>query len=209
LSAFYLFSKRKQYLDLYISLTFGVTLLTFQFFFQVFHHYYMLILPLVIAGFAIIFSNVRCSLRAVLVLLISFSVLSSGKMITVYMLSVISKNPYKEQQNVANDISKYMQDEKTLYCLGVPAQKFYLLMDKKPVLLEKYGYSFGPADTETNILERLEAADCLVLDKYLFIPEHLVYSGYTAFTEKVTAEINNFNKVYETDRIAFYIREEK
>jgi hypothetical protein len=216
LSLFYLFAKRKQDSVLYFSLIFGVALLTLQFFFATYPHYFILIIPLIIIVLAIVFISVKYCVKFILVICVLLSICNSGKYITERLLASISENSQKQQIAMAQTISSHIKDEKSIYCLGTSAQKFYILLDKKPVMFEKYGYSFGElSDTEIKILERIEATEYLIVWSGFFIPEYRKKMGKDAiatYTEYIIDKIQNtFDKIYEDKdaQVAFYIRKQE
>lgn len=187
---FFVLYKKRKLIPLALSLLVTIFLLTFQFYFQLFDHYYILIIPLILLLFSLIFLYNNKYLKLGVLILLFLSCCYLGKKVVRDTYYVMKSNP-KHLQNVqVNKIRAQIKNSDTIFCLGVKYVNYYYLLDKKPPLFSEYGYSFGN-ETEKEIMEKVKSADVIIADTNYFDAN---YQSYVYINK-------NFNEVYRDDEI--------
>jgi hypothetical protein len=156
----------------------GIVLSSFQFFFNVFLHYYLFMLPFVFLLVILIFSKLRTNKDLFVLYLLLWGMIFTPS--AFFMPKIYKSTKHLKKVNVrssiienANDIKELLQQNnvnKTLCYMGTI--QYYGLCSLIPAEMEKYGFSFGLEDTEERMCERLLDTDCFIVSvescEYLF-----------------------------------------
>lgn len=166
--------RKSKMLPLVISLIITAILLTFQFYFQVFDHYYILIVPIILMLYSFLSKIKPSKLSILFVLIILIQTIYLGKKV-VFRTIAMSKNNYRNEQfERIKYLNPYVQNKETIYCIGSKSIPYYFLLNKRPSMYEKYGYEFG-FESENQMTERAKNADIILIDSQ--IAEELMKSN--------------------------------
>ena len=162
------FDKEKKELALIMGCLIGLLIASLQFYFNVFSHYYIYMIPfvLVLAVFLWKRINQKKLSRIWSLLCFGFMFVSVAiPMQEVYKSSktLIKHNLRESQIQTADQIRQIVTtyDCKSALCYWNTIQ-YYGLCPLKPSMMKEYGFSFG-YDTEETYVERLEDADCFIV----------------------------------------------
>ena len=163
----YVVYKNRRLIPITIALITIVFLLTFQFYFQLFDHYYILIFPFILILFTLISKVNYKAVGYALVVIMVLSSLYLGKKMVRDTVHVVKSNPKEVQLAELNDIEKLINEHDVIYSLSVKYVSYYYLLNIKPPLFEKYGFSFGN-ETPYEMIEKISNATVLLVDNNFF-----------------------------------------
>ena len=167
---FILFGKKNKEKPLTWACCSGLVLASFQFYFNVFPHYYIFMLPFVLILNALLWKKIRSHNGMAVCFLLYFGVLFTAcafpfqrvyketKSLVKHDLRVAQESTAKQLREVVRD---YGIETALCYMNAVP---YYGLCPLFPSSIAKYGFAFGD-DTEETYLERLKDADCFVVQQ--------------------------------------------
>ncbi len=162
----------------------GIVLFSFQFIFNVFPHYYLLILPFVILIIILSLDIViKLKYKIIILLFIGFQLFQPLKFTYKNTRHLLINQPIEKQIQESNMINNLLQDYdiQTVYCLG-SALPLYFLNQFEPPLKETYGYSFG-FESDENLKNRIMSSDCIVIGKNAYegisISNHIQSAAFT------------------------------
>ena len=162
------FNKEKNDLSLIMGCIAGLFMASLQFYFNVFSHYYIFMIPFVLVLSTLLWKRLdRYKLSRMWSLLcFGFMFVSAAiPMQEIYKSSktLIKHNLREPQIQTANQIRQIVDtyDCKSALCYWNTIQ-YYGLCPLKPSMMKEYGFSFG-YDTEETFVKRLEDADCFVV----------------------------------------------
>lgn len=183
----------KKYNTLIITSLIGIILFSFQFIFNVFLHYYLLILPFVIL--IIILSLhivVKLEYKIIILLFIGFQLFQPLKFTYKNTRHLYVHQPIEKQIKESDMINNLLDDYdiQTVYCLG-SALPLYFLNQFEPPLKDIYGYSFG-FESEDNLKDRIMSSDCIIVGINAY--EGMNLSNYINNTE--FKELNQIENKY-------------
>lgn len=158
--------KRKR--TVVLSCVAGTFLVSLQFYFFVWSHYYLFLLPFVLLLFGLIWQSVKSSDDCGLLYLLLYGMFFTSSVIPlqeVYKTTMFfaKVNQRAGQMENASRLKMMKQECDIEYalCLDETVQ-YYYLCPFKPAGMEKYGFSFG-RETEDVMCERLKEADCFII----------------------------------------------
>lgn len=164
------FGKKDNRLGLVMACLASILLASLQFYFNVFPHYYVYLLPFVLVLNVLMWKKLKMSKVARLLLAFYFGVLftsvaiplqsdyKDAKALVKHDLRAGQKQTTKQLRQI---VEKYQVKSALCYWGAMP---YYALCPLTPSEMDKYGFSFG-YDTEESYLERLRDADCFVAEK--------------------------------------------
>lgn len=148
----------------------GLLLASIQFYFNVFPHYYIYMLPFVLVLNAMIWKRLRPRIDTHVLFLLYFGVLFAS-------CAIPMQNVYKNTKSLVKHDVRAAQKETTVQLRRTVMEheldsalcywnkiQYYGLCPIKPAAIVNYGFSFG-GDTEDTYIERLQEADCFIVDK--------------------------------------------
>ena len=165
------YCKQKEHYPLIWACLVGLFLASLQFFFNVFPHYYMYLLPFVFLLCALLLHGIHSFWKIKTIFLIYVCVLFTSIAIPLQTdytstIALIRHNHRYEQEQAISQLRQIVQDYKieNAFCFWNTIQ-FYGLCPLKPPAMQKYGYEFG-YNTEEALAERLMKADCFLVSKF-------------------------------------------
>lgn len=148
----------------------GLFLASIQFYFNVFPHYYIFMLPFVLVLNAIIWKRLKHKVETPALFLLYFGFLFTS-------CAIPMQNVYKDTKSLVKHDIRAAQKETTIQLRRTVTEheldsalcywnkiQYYGLCPIKPAAIVDYGFSFG-GDTEDTYTERLREADCFIVDK--------------------------------------------
>ena len=148
----------------------GLLLASIQFYFNVFPHYYIYMLPFVLVLNAMIWKRLRPRIETPVLFLLYFGVLFTS-------CAIPMQNVYKNTKSLVKHDVRAAQKETTVQLRQTVMEheldsalcywnkiQYYGLCPIRPAAIVSYGFSFG-GDTEDTYIERLQEADCFIVDK--------------------------------------------
>ena len=162
------FNKEENELSLIIGCIAGLLMASIQFYFNVFSHYYIFMIPFVLVLAVLLWKrlNQKKLSRMWSLLCYGFMFVSVAiPMQEIYNSSktLIKHNLREPQIQTANQIRQIVDtyDCKSALCYWNTIQ-YYGLCPLQPSRMKEYGFSFG-YDTEETYVERLKDADCFIV----------------------------------------------
>lgn len=162
------FRQNKTNKEMVLGCVAGLLLASLQFYYNVFSHYFIYMLPFVLILNALLWKRLKSQKVSRMLFLLYFGVLFTA--VTLPMQGVyknsktLAKHDYRKSQtetaNLLRQITK-TYNCKSAFCYWNTIQ-YYGLCPLKPSLMKEYGFSFG-YDTEETYVERLQNADCFVV----------------------------------------------
>lgn len=165
-----LFTRKNDDAPLIWACCIGLLLASFQFYFNVFPHYYIYLLPFVLAINAIIWKRMRLDCRKGVCFLLFFGVLFTACAIPLQSVYKDTKSLIKHDLRLAQDkttgqlrqtVMEYQIDSALCYWNTL---QYYGLCPLKPSSMKEYGFTFG-YDTEESYVSRLKDADSFIVNK--------------------------------------------
>ncbi|MBR5378406.1 MAG: hypothetical protein IK135_04735 [Bacteroidales bacterium] len=164
------FGKKDKELGLIIACLASILLASLQFYFNVFPHYYVYLLPFVLVLNVLMWKQLNRMKVSRTMLLLYFGLMFASIAIplqSVYKNSkALAKNNLRAGQvqtakELRQIVDSYSLESAMCYWGTLP---YYALCPLHPSAIENYSFSFG-YDTEETYCERLVDADCFVIDK--------------------------------------------
>ena len=165
---FVLFDKDNRGSNLAWACCMGLFLASFQFYFNVFPHYYIYMLPFILVLNVMMWERLKSDKRTPVLYLLYFGILFTSCAIptqSVYrnVKSLARHDLRAGQRETAIQLRQaaetYQLDSALCYWNTI---QYYGLCPIKPAAMEDYGFEFG-SDTEDSYIKRLEKADCFIL----------------------------------------------
>lgn len=163
------FGKKDRKLGVIMACLASILLASLQFYFNVFPHYYVYLLPFVLVLNVLMWKKLKTSKVARLLLALYFGVLFTSVAIPLQSdykdAKALVKHDLRAGQRQTTEqlrqiVEKYQVKSALCYWGAMP---YYALCPLTPSEMDKYGFSFG-YDTEETYLERLQDADCFVIE---------------------------------------------
>lgn len=186
----------------------GLVLATFQFYFNVFAHYYIYMIPLAIIIGVVIWQQLKRVKKSHLIILLFYGILFTSfalPMQSVYKStkSLVKHNQREFQDQTTHQLRQIIKDYKIesglCYWHTIP---YYATCALSPSAIKEYGFSFG-SDNEETFTERLKDADCFIINQNAIdeVPEMKMMSKYLS---------ENFIRLNDTyaDGTIIYLRNE-
>ena len=162
------FDKEKKELAIIMGCIAGLLMASLQFYFNVFSHYYIYMIPFVLVLAVLLWKRINQKKLSRIWSLLCFGFMFVSVAIPmqeVYKSSkTLMKHNHREPQiQTASQIRQIVTtyDCKSALCYWNTIQ-YYGLCPLKPSMMKEYGFSFG-YDTEESFVKRLEDADCFVV----------------------------------------------
>lgn len=164
------YGKKDKDLGVIMACLASILLASLQFYFNVFPHYYVYLLPFVLALNVLVWKKLKSLKVSRVLLALYFGVLftsiaiplqsdyKNGKALVKHDLRAGQKQTTEQLRQI---VDKY--HVKSALCYW-GALQYYALCPLAPSAMDKYGFSFG-YDTEETYLDRLRDADCFVAEK--------------------------------------------
>lgn len=162
----YVLYKNRRLIPIVFALITIVFLLTFQFYFQLFAHYYILIFPFILILFTLISKIHHKVIGPALVVIMILSSLYLGKKVVRDTLYTVKSSPLKVQMFELQNVERFLYDNDIVFSLSVKYASYYFLLDKKPPLFEKYGFSFGNETTD-ELIDKINNATVILVERNL------------------------------------------
>lgn len=141
-----------------------------QFYFNVFPHYFIYMLPFVLVMSVLMWKRMKLLKVPRTLLLLYFGLLFTSAVIPMQSVYKYSKALWRQnlrfgQEQTAKELRQIVDsyDVKSTMCYW-GTLPYYALCPLHPSAIEKYSFSFG-YDTEETYCERLMDADCFVVEK--------------------------------------------
>ena len=165
-----LFCWRNKDYRLLLACCIGLLLASFQFYFNVFPHYFIYLLPFVLVLNAMLWKRLK-SLHKLPILFIVYSgVLFTSCALPLQFVYKDTKSLVKHdlravQEKTAAQLRQAVNDNEveSALCYWNTIQ-YYGLCPIKPSSMQDYGFSFG-YDTEESYVKRLKDSDCFIVQK--------------------------------------------
>lgn len=148
----------------------GLLLASFQFYFNVFPHYFIYMLPFVLVLNALLWKRLKSKNKLPFLFLVYFGVLFTSCALPLQYVYKNTKSLAKHdlrlaQKKTAVQLRQTVKDNEigSALCYWNTIQ-YYGLCPIKPSSMQDYGFSFG-YDTEETYIKRLEDADCFIVQK--------------------------------------------
>lgn len=148
----------------------GLLLASIQFYFNVFPHYYIYMLPFVLVLNAMIWRRLKSKGGIPVLFLLYFGFLFTS-------CAIPMQNVYKDIKSLVKHDIRATQRKTTVQLRQAVIEheldsalcywntiQYYGLCPIKPAAIENYGFAFG-SDTEGTYVDRLEEADCFIVKK--------------------------------------------
>lgn len=162
-------NKDKQ-MGLVIACLVALLVASLQFYFNVFPHYYIYVLPFVLVMSVLMWKRLRLLKVSRILLLLYFGMLFTSTVMPMQSVFKNSKALVKHnlrlgQEQTAKELRQIVNsyDIKSTMCYW-GTLPYYALCPLHPSAIEKYSFSFG-YDTEETYCERLMDADCFLVEK--------------------------------------------
>ncbi len=190
LVAFLLFVDRKKGVQPLIILFLTLLATTFQFFFQTFLHYYILLLPSVILLFIYGLMTQQKTVRMLLSIILLYQFVIGSYGIAKNTRNLFFKSRYRtEYAENTHQMKAFIRQQpykpQSIYCLDIFSFPYYFYLGLEPSALKEYAYSFG-YETEKDVRYRVERADILLMNKKSNINPSLLPYIETHFIQKET-----------------------
>jgi len=163
------FGKKDKGLGLITACIVSILLASLQFYFNVFPHYYVYLLPFVLVLNVLMWKKLKTSKVARLLLALYYGVLFTSIAIPLQSdyknAKALVKHDLRTGQRQTTEQLRQIVEKnhvKSALCYW-GAMPYYALCPLTPSKMDKYGFSFG-YDTEETYLERLQDADCFVVE---------------------------------------------
>ena len=165
-----LFSRKNQNTPLVWASCIGLLLASVQFYFNVFPHYYIFMLPFVLALNAMMWNSLKVGHKTRISFLLYFGILFTACAIPLQSVykdtkSLIRHSLRSSQNKTTVELRKvameYQLDSALCYWNTI---QYYGLCPLEPSSMKEYGFAFG-SDTERSYMDRLKNADCFVVKK--------------------------------------------
>lgn len=160
--------KNKNNTTIIIGCLVGLLMASLQFYFNVFSHYFIYMIPFVLVLNALLWKKLRNHKLSSVLFWLYFGMLFTAvaqPTQDVYKSSkaLVKHNHQEAQTQTATQLRQIIQTYgcKSVLCYWNTIQ-YYGLCPLNPPMMKKYGFSFG-YDTEETYCERLEDADCFVV----------------------------------------------
>lgn len=160
--------KNKNNTTIIIGCLAGLLMASLQFYFNVFSHYFIYMIPFVLVLNALLWKKLRNHKLSSVLFWLYFGMLFTAvaqPTQDVYKSSkaLVKHNHQEAQTQTATQLRQIIQTYgcKSVLCYWNTIQ-YYGLCPLNPPMMKKYGFSFG-YDTEETYCERLEDADCFVV----------------------------------------------
>ncbi len=160
--------KNKNNTTIIIGCLAGLLMASLQFYFNVFSHYFIYMIPFVLVLNALLWKKLRNHKLSSVLFWLYFGMLFTAvaqPTQDVYKSSkaLVKHNHQEAQTQTATQLRQIIQTYgcKSVLCYWNTIQ-YYGLCPLNPSMMKKYGFSFG-YDTEETYCERLEDADCFVV----------------------------------------------
>ncbi len=160
--------KNKNNTTIIIGCLAGLLMASLQFYFNVFSHYFIYMIPFVLVLNALLWKKLRNHKLSSVLFWLYFGMLFTAvaqPTQDVYKSSkaLVKHNHQEAQTQTATQLRQIIQTYgcKSVLCYWNTFQ-YYGLCPLKPSMIKKYGFSFG-YDTEETYCERLQDADCFVV----------------------------------------------
>lgn len=145
----------------------GLLLASLQFYFNVFPHYYIYMLPFVLVLNALLWKRFKTGNEANVRFLLFWGMLFTACVIPLQgafkdTKTLIKHDSRAPQENAVKQLRQMVQEYGVESALCYNTVPYYALCPLTPSAMVKYGFSFGD-DTEETYLERLKEADCFVV----------------------------------------------
>ena len=162
--------KNKSSMALMIGCVTGLLMASLQFYFNVFPHYFVYLIPFVLVINALFWEKMSDQKVSRVLFMLYYGLFFTAMVIPLYNIyknsSSLVKHDYRKHQ--IENAKQIRQIAKTYNCKSALCYwntfQYYALCPLQPAAMKKYGFSFG-YDTEDTYCERLEDADCFVLMK--------------------------------------------
>ena len=164
-----LFNRKNQDRQLFWACCIGLLLASFQFYFNVFPHYCIFMLPFVLVLSALMWKRMRSSHRTDVCFLLFFGLLFTACALPLQRVYKDTKALAKHDFRMAQDkttiqlrqtVMNYQLDSALCYWNTI---QYYGLCPINPSSMETYGFAFG-SDTEESYVERLKESDCFLVN---------------------------------------------
>lgn len=164
------FDKKENDLSLIMGCMAGLFMASLQFYFNVFSHYYIFMIPFVLVLSVLLWKRLNHKKLSRMWSLLCFGFMFVSIAIPMQEIYKSSKTLIKHnlrdpQIQTANQIRQIVN---TYDCKSALSYwntiQYYGLCPLKPSMMKEYGFSFG-YDTEETYCERLMGADCFVVEK--------------------------------------------
>lgn len=148
----------------------GLILATVQFYFNVFPHYFLFLLPFVLILFIILLQMLKRQYFSRLSFLLFIAIAFTSFVIplqTVYKdtKSLVKHDLRASQEQTAERLRHVVQDYGIMSALCYwNTIQYYGLCPLTPSAITEYGFKFG-SDTEESLIKRLKDADCFIVNK--------------------------------------------
>ncbi|MDR0812293.1 MAG: hypothetical protein LBN23_08525, partial [Paludibacter sp.] len=152
----------------FVSFAAVLALFSYQFYFQVFPHYFILLIPCVIILFSLWFTFENKKIRFAAAALLALYCLIIGFFVIKTTYNVVSEDKRSVQYVRVPELEKHIDSDSKLYCNGYNSVPYYFILHRKPVLFNKYGYEFGHTESEQQQLDRINTADVVIVDAHTF-----------------------------------------
>lgn len=165
-----LFNRKSQDRQLFWACCVGLLLATIQFYFNLFPHYYIFILPFVLFFGSMVWKQLKSCFGTRVCFLLFFGLYFTAcalPMQSVYKetKSLIRHDLRLDQERTARQlrqiVSDYQLDSALCYWNTI---QYYGLCPLEPSSMKDYGFAFGN-DTEETYIKRLKDADCFIVNK--------------------------------------------
>ena len=197
----------KKEMGLVIACLAAILLTSLQFYFNVFPHYYIFMLPFVLILNVLVWRHLNRLKVSRTLLLLYFGLLFASIAFPMQSVYKNSKTLLKHDlrvgqeqtaKGIRNIVKSYGIESTMCYWGTLP---YYALCPLYPSAIEKYGFSFG-SDTEDTYCERLMASDCFVVEK----KEMKDIEGMQRFNKLLLEEFPFVETVPQSD-VVVYVRE--
>lgn len=198
--------KNKNFKIIFISLI-AIVAFSLQFYFQVFPHYLLFIIPFVVIILFISLNELNDKIPTAFWALFILITLQSAYLFKIEYrrTNSINKIDFRSEQ-IANSegIKKQILNKniKSIYCIGSPVLPYYFLLNIPPSKFKEYGYSFG-FESEIQMLDRIENADMIIL--YYKNYENMCSNKSHLFLDSLE---NNHSLVIVNDSIVLFIKQD-
>lgn len=194
------FKQNEENLGLTITCLIGLMLSMFQFFFNNFGHYYIIVLPFVIVLAVLLWQNATKQKTLFYVLICIFCALGAVVLQEDYKCAKsMTKHNLRARQLETSACLKQAVERYGLHnCLCyMQTMPMYALYPIQPPAMKEYAFSFG-WDTDETMSERLADADCAVIGH-----RDLKSMCFPKFLENLE---NSFSLEFETEEANIYVR---
>lgn len=146
----------------------GILMASIQFYFAVFSHYYIYMIPFVVVLSVLLWEKLKFENGSRVLFLLYYGFLFASfalpfQEVCKNSITLVKHNIRYPQVQTAIQVRQVVEENdcKSALCYWNTFQ-YYGLCPLKPSMMKKYGFSFG-YDTEETYCERLQDADCFVV----------------------------------------------